>query len=42
MNSEMHSTNAPQWRTTHARVLRARARLRRLHRQRRGKSSRNE
>ena len=42
MNSDTQNTQAPQtWRTTHARVLRARARLRQLHRQRQVKSSRN-
>ncbi|HEX8118738.1 MAG TPA: hypothetical protein VF521_15790 [Pyrinomonadaceae bacterium] len=41
MKSETHQTQAPpSWRTTHARVLRARARLRQQHRQRQ-KSSRN-
>ncbi|MET0646238.1 MAG: hypothetical protein ABW208_06425 [Pyrinomonadaceae bacterium] len=42
MKSDTHHTQAPtSWRTTHARVLRARARLRQLHRQRQTKSSRN-
>ena len=40
MNSEMN-TNTPPSRTTHARVLRARARLRRLHRRRQLNPSRN-
>ncbi|HEX8351660.1 MAG TPA: hypothetical protein VF611_01960 [Pyrinomonadaceae bacterium] len=39
MKPDTPNTHAPQWRTTHARLLRARARLRQLHRQRR--SSRN-
>ena len=41
MNSANANTSTPHWRTTHARVLRARARLRQLHRTRQGKSSRN-
>jgi hypothetical protein len=42
MKSDTHQTQAPpSWRTTHARVLRARARLRQIHRQRQTKSSRN-
>ena len=41
MKSDTPNTHAPQWRTTHARLLRARARLRQLHRQRQVRSSRN-
>ena len=40
--SELNTHAAPQWRTTHARVLRARRRLRQLHRRlRHAKLSRN-
>ena len=39
--AELNTHAAPQWRTTHARVLRARRRLRQLHRRRHAKLSRN-
>ncbi|HEX6183131.1 MAG TPA: hypothetical protein VFZ44_04400 [Pyrinomonadaceae bacterium] len=41
MKSDTPNTHAPQLRTTHARLLRARARLRQIHRQRQFRSSRN-